>query len=113
MRNNQRGQALIEFILIIPIFLILVFALIDFGNVLYKRYQLESDLDYIVDLYIQDQNYKIDSYVANKGLEISYEIVDQDVKIILTKKVNIMTPVLRTILNSPYTIRVERVIYDE
>jgi predicted PurR-regulated permease PerM len=113
MIKDKKGQALIEFILIIPIFLILVFALIDFGNILYKRYKLENDLDYIVDLYNQGLNDKIAIYVADNGMNITYEDLNQGLKIILTKNVNIMTPGLRVIINSPYTVRVERVIYDE
>lgn len=111
--KNKKGQALIEFILIMPIFLILVFALVDFGSVLYKRYNLENDLDYIVDLYQQNLNAKIDSYVASQDITIEYQEIEAGLKIILTKDVDIMTPGLRALLNSPYNVRVERVIYEE
>ncbi len=113
MRINKNGQALIEFIIIMPIFLIMVFALIDFGNILYKRYQLEGDLDYIVDLYHQALNDKIVSYTNDLDIKIEYQNNNPEVKIILSKDVNVLTPGLRTLLNSPYTIKVERVIYDE
>lgn len=113
MKINKKGQALIEFIVIMPIFLIIVLVLIDFGNILYKRYQLESDLDYIVDLYERDFNDKIVSYTNDKDISVDYQYDSNEVKIILTKNVSVLTPGLKLVLNSPYTIRVERVIYDE
>ena len=42
---NKKGQALIEFIIILPIFLILVMGIFDFGNIMYQRYKLENSFD--------------------------------------------------------------------
>jgi len=35
--DDERGQALVEFALVIPIFLLLIFGLIDFGRVVYTN----------------------------------------------------------------------------
>ena len=40
---NKKGQALIEFILIMPIFLILIMSLIDVGNIYIKKYELNIE----------------------------------------------------------------------
>ena len=48
---NKKGQALIEFVIILPIFLLLVMGVLDFGNILYQKYKLENSVDYITDLY--------------------------------------------------------------
>ena len=39
MKNNK-GQALVEFIIILPIFLLLIISVIDFGNIISKKYFL-------------------------------------------------------------------------
>jgi len=41
MKNNK-GQALVEFIIILPIFLLLIISIIDFGNIISKKYSLEN-----------------------------------------------------------------------
>ena len=50
MKMNK-GQALVEFIIILPVALLLVLGVIDFGNIIYKKYTLENDLNTVVDLY--------------------------------------------------------------
>ena len=39
---NKKGQALVEFILILPVFLLILFAIVDFGNLLVSKNQLEN-----------------------------------------------------------------------
>ena len=39
---NRRGQALVEFILILPIFIMLMFVIIDFGMVFNEKNKLEN-----------------------------------------------------------------------
>ena len=46
MKNNK-GQALIEFILILPILLIITIGIFDLFNIQNKKYELANELDYI------------------------------------------------------------------
>ena len=39
---NRKGQALVEFVLILPLFIMLLFAIIDFGNILNQKSKLEN-----------------------------------------------------------------------
>ena len=39
---NKKGQALIEFVMILPILLLIVFALVDFGRIILCRIHLEG-----------------------------------------------------------------------
>ena len=39
---NKRGQALIEFVLILPVLLLLIFAFIDFGRIIVCKNHLEG-----------------------------------------------------------------------
>ncbi len=110
MKSN-RGQALVEFIIILPVFLLLMISVIDFGNILYKRYLLEGDLDIITDMYNKEDYTNINSYVKSKNIEINY-INDSDfLTINLTKKVNVMSPLLNIIFGKTYEIIVNRSIY--
>ena len=54
MKMNK-GQALVEFIIILPVALLLVLGVIDFGNIIYKKYTVENDLDTVLDQYQNDQ----------------------------------------------------------
>ena len=46
---NNKGQALVEFILILPIFLFLIFAVVDFGLIFSTKSTLENTSTDIVD----------------------------------------------------------------
>ena len=39
---NRKGQALVEFVLILPIFILILFAVVDFGMILSKKSELEN-----------------------------------------------------------------------
>lgn len=111
--KNQKGQALVEFVIIIPIFFIILFSAIDLGNIIYKKYHLENDLDYIVDLYRLNKIDEIDDYSRQKGFKTSIVNNDDMVTIKLQISVSINTPGINLAMDNPYTIVVDRVIYDE
>lgn len=112
MRNNK-GQALIEFVILIPVFMMLILGMLDLGNIMYHKYQLSNDLDFISDLYIENKENDIISY-ANKQ-DIKYQIRNDNnkVKIIVSEKIKINTPGLNNILGNYYNISVERMLYNE
>ena len=56
--NKKRGQALVEFVIILPIFLFFLFAIIDFGKIISLKNQLESEMDEIIEEYKNDLPYK-------------------------------------------------------
>ena len=39
---NRKGQALVEFVLILPIMILILFTIFDFGNILSSKNKLES-----------------------------------------------------------------------
>ncbi len=109
---NNKGQALVEFVLIIPVFLFIALGMVDFGNILHQKYQLENDLDVVTDLYQENKIDDINNYVSLKKLSINYGHDNEFVNIKLSKKVNITTPGLNLILKNPYYVTVERHIYE-
>ena len=112
MKKNS-GQALVEFIIILPVLLLIVIGMVDIGNIILKKYLLESNLDIVTDLYRINRLKELEHYLKEEDATVSYQKDDKFTKVILTKKVNIVTPGLNIILNNPYEVSVERVIYEE
>ena len=112
MKNNK-GQALVEFILIIPVFMFILLALIDVGNIIYSKYKLENSLNIIVELYQSNQTDKLSNYVTDNNLSVNYKENGTYMTILLNSKVDIMTPGLNNILGKNMNIETSRVIYSE
>ena len=112
MKNN-RGQALVEFIVILPIFLLLIISVIDFGNIISKKYSLENDIDVISDMYKDAKYEEINTYTKDKDIEVSYENKDDLFIINLSKDIKIISPMLNLIFGNTYEINVEKSIYNE
>ena len=111
--KSVKGQALVEFIIIAPIFIMMMMAVIDLGNVIYKKYHLENDLDYIVDLYREGRITQINNYSNKNDFKTNITNDSEITTIELSKEVAIYTPILNIIMDNPYKIIVDRVIYSE
>ncbi len=109
---NNKGQALVEFVMILPIFLFLTLGIIDFGNILHQKYQLENDLDTVIDLYQENNQGEITRYTSSKNIIYLQEEEAEFTIIELSKKVKINTPGLNLILKEPYYIKTKRHFYE-
>ncbi len=106
---NRKGQALVEFVLILPIFIMILFSIVDFGMIFNKKNELENISIDIINLLnnnnkieeIQKEYPKVDIKLTN---EEKYTIVE------ISTKVNIITPGLNRVLSNPYIVKVERKI---
>lgn len=106
---NRKGQALVEFVLILPIFIMILFSIVDFGMIFNKKNELENISVDIINLLnnnnkieeIQKEYPKVDIKLTN---EEKYTIVE------ISTKVNIITPGLNRVLGNPYIVKVERKI---
>lgn len=109
---NKKGQALVEFVLILPVFLLILLVIVDFGNLLYSKNKLENDSADIIRIIKNESALSLkDNY---PDLEIKIENYKDDYqKIILAKKIDINTPILDKILGDPCLITTERVIPNE
>ena len=101
MRNN-RGQALVEFILILRVFLMIILCMIDFGKIFYEKYALQNDLDLIVDLYRENKVDEYNNYAYNSDLTLNIIETEELITIEVTKEIEINTPFLSNLLNNPY-----------
>ena len=108
---NKRGQALVEFVIILPIFLVLVLGVIDIGNILYHRTMLEGVMTDVVSLYESGHNEeeileKID--VEHVTLEIQKNT--DTVELQLLQELQMITPGFNLIFGDPYQLDVSRSI---
>ena len=68
---NRKGQALVEFVLILPVFILILFAIVDFGTILSKKNELENDSIDIVLLINNGTNIdEIKNKLSNKYVKL-------------------------------------------
>lgn len=106
---NRKGQALVEFVLILPIFILMLFAIVDFGMILSKKNELEN-ISADVTAMIKNSDNIDDIKNLYPKVKINISSDDKYTKIIISDDVDIMTPGLNRILGNPYNIKVERTI---
>lgn len=111
MKNN-RGQALVEFLLIIPILMFIVLAFIDVGNIVVSKYRLEDQISTIVNLYENNSLDDIQKFTNSNDLKVTYENKDNYVIITVSNYVSIITPGLNNILGKNMKIETKRTIYE-
>ena len=110
---NNKGQALVEFILIIPIFMFILLAIIDISNIVTNKYKLEDNLNVVVELYQNNDKVELSNYVNKENITVDYEKNNKYTKIIAKKIVSIKTPGLNNILGKQKEIDATRTIYNE
>lgn len=108
----KKGQALVEFIIILPIFLMLVLGVIDLGQILYQKNALESEMTDVITMYDSGKTKEeIESKLALKKDDITLKIENEN-KFSLVKDIDIITPGLNLIMGNPYKLKVSRVIHE-
>ena len=118
--KNNKAQALVEFALILPILIMMIFAIIDFGNIFVTKSNLENKLNYAVEILKTSVDsatlYDDVSTSVNKDskdeikVELTFSSDDDFVTIKLIKDINIITPGLNLILGNKYRATTERVV---
>ena len=111
MKNNK-GQALVEFIVILPVILAILLVIIDLGKIFNEKNTLENNSIDIIELY---KNGKSIDEIKNKysDINITTNIDNNYLTLKLKKEIEIITPGLNLVLDNPYLIEVERVVYYE
>ena len=56
VKKNKNAQALVEFVLILPIIIMIIFIIIDFSNILYQKNHLEGTLSDVTDALKKTKN---------------------------------------------------------
>lgn len=111
MKNNK-GQALVEFIVVAPILILIIMSIVDISNIASKKMKLENNLDTVVSLY-QDKNFNsIESLSNTEHFVFNYEKNNDVTTILLRQNIKIFTPFLNKIIGNNYSIETKRVIYE-
>ena len=111
--KNKKGQALVEFVLLLPIIIFVIFVVVDFANVYYNKNKLEGMVSDISLLVSNEKESEITKIIDNPKIkhDISYD--GEYATITLKQEVNLVTPFSSVVLDNPFYITVERkIIYD-
>lgn len=112
---KKDGQALVEFIIILPILIIILLSIVDFGLIFYKRNELENNLDEVVEIWKDTaSSEEINLYLSNisDGIDFKYTLDGESTTLELISDYDALTPGMNLVLSDNYEIRVSRVIYN-
>ena len=110
MKDNK-GQALIEFIMILPLILLILMYIIEFGRITLKKHELESNLDLIVELYEEKKQPELNTYLENNNITINYRKQNELTTIEISKNINSNVPLINRIIGNNITTK--RTIYEK
>ena len=112
MKKNS-GQALIEFVIILPIILVILLYIIEFGRITLKKYELESNMELIAELYKDNKQEEMNDYINTNNIKI--EITKNNeltlTTIIIRKNIKTNMPLINRILGN--NIETKRTIYEQ
>ena len=109
--KDKKGQSLIEFVAILPIVIIIIIYIIEFGSLMLKKYELESQMDVITNFYKEEKIEELNNYVRNNNLNISYTTQSNLITIEINKSIKTKLPLINKILGD--NISTKRTIYSE
>ena len=112
---KKSGQALVEFIIIMPVMLFIMLGIIDFGNYSYTKNNMEGILNNVDTMYQNNKSIEeIRTYVNRNNKNITFDILNEEnyIKLVLKENIEFITPGIDKIINID-NITVERIIYNE
>lgn len=109
--KSQKGQALIEFILVLPVFFLIVTSFIDFGTILYEKYKMNQILDTATNIFLSQGEDATRQYVSKEKVNFDFKKQDDIYKLSIIKSKNILTPGLNKVLGNPYQIEETKYVY--
>ncbi len=106
---NRKGQALVEFVLILPVLIFILFAIIDFGIIFSTTHELENNSADIIGLFKNGTSIdEIKEIYPDVKINISDEV--EFYRFTISTSVKLITPGFNRIFGNPYKINVERVL---
>ena len=111
--TTNKGQALVEFVIILPVILMILFVIIDFSNIFYQKNHLENIVSDVANL---KENGKSNKYIEKSisdNVKITYKQKDNTLLINVSKDIKLITPFSSIFFENPYEIKTERTIIYE
>lgn len=112
-KSKEKGQALIEFVLLLPVIIFLILAVIDISRIIYTKTWLETkmnDVVYLVNKDIQDTNELKNTLLKDEHVVVKFKNSNDKIEITLSKKISFLTPGFNLILDNPYDIKIKRIV---
>ena len=112
---KKNGQALVEFIIILPILIIILLGIIDFGLIFMKQNTLENNLEEVTNIWTYSHSIdSVNEYLNELDEKPEFVINEKNksYELTLISDYNVVTPGLNLILDNPYKIKVSRVMYN-
>ena len=107
--RNKKGQALVEFVLILPIVLLIIFTSIDIGNLILVKNNLNNTLNDEIKL-LEKNKITLDELKKDlKKYKIEIKEDGRLLNIKITKEVSWISPITKMVLPN-YDISSKRVI---
>ena len=107
---GSKGQALVEFILVLPILILLIFGMIEIGNLVYQKYKLETHVDSVIELY-ENEEELLESYKEKNDLDIAFSKSGNLVTVTISKDFSLITPGVTKFIGNPIHVKAERTFY--
>ena len=98
---NKKGQALIEFIIILPIFIMMMLAVFDCVRIYSEKSKLESIIE---DVILDDNTYSDVNVTKNR--------VNKWTEYVVSKDIEIYSPVVSVVTVTKYNVTVKRIVYE-
>ena len=112
--NNKKAQALVEFVLVLPIIIMILLVIIDFASIFYNKNHLEGILNDIVSSYdVSLTKDKMDKIINNDNITYSISKEQDLVTIELIQNVSLLTPFSNLIFSDPFEIKTSRTLIYE
>lgn len=113
--KSKKGQALVEFIIILPVLIFILLAVIDYGTISFNKAKIENIIVDVGNMYKNNESTgEINQFIKSNDKDLKFEtsIEDKYINIKLYKNYDYITPGLNKIFKSN-EISVERKIYNE
>lgn len=111
---NKKGQALVEFVILLPIIFIIIFAIIDVSLVFYNKNHLEGILDDVVTMTSNGKSEEeIKKTIDNKDITYNIIVDGTYATISLRQKIYFTTPISYSFFKNGLEIETKRIILYE
>lgn len=110
---NRKGQALVEFILILPVLLLIVISVIDIGNIFLKKFDLNNEVETVSSLYTNGDINKLNNYLTENKITLETSDKDDMTTLTISQKIDVSTPIIKTVLGDNYEISTSKTIFKQ
>ena len=111
---ENEGINSMSFLFLVPLLFIIGCIGLDFVLIYKQRSELKNELDYVIDLYKENNINRILSYSDENDFKTNYyKLDDNKIEFVVTKEVKFKTPVPKVVYGELYKIEIKKVIYIE